>query len=316
MSKPKKRKSPSRRATPRWQVIENVVAAIERIRTKIPGMVVTQKAQLPRLSDPSDTRDIDVLVEVPTGSRTLRVAVEVKNKRRPLSIDQLGCIVDLKRDVAVNHFCVVSTSGFTRAARTKAAENNIELADLEEFTHSDFWSYPPFTNFSRTGGQLVHTQLAFTSDVTDRFGGALHEAIQLAGTDAIQIMDATGATTITLFMSAMLHKHLESVHPPYPDGHQLCLRVDLTERKDLRIRVAGSEYPGPAFITTVARIQRTVVQVPERRFRLGDLELVTAELDLFGVPEQVSIARVPLADGTSQLILSRAPARPTITRKD
>lgn len=303
-------------STPRWQVVENVVAAIERILGNTPGFTVTQKVQMPRLSNPSDTRDIDVLVEVPSGHRTLRVAIEVKHKHRPLSIDQLGSIADLKNDVAADRFCVVSTSGFSRAARVKAAENNIDLSTLEEFTHSDFWAYPPVRHLRNTGGEIITALFIFVAPSEGADDKGLHDVIAEAGLDEITLTDSTGTVTARIFISAMLYEYVKSRDPAHSDGDRIDVRLDLRARNGLRLRVRGRDVPGPSYIDVAARLRITLLEVPERRFRFGDIELATAEMTLFGTPQQVSIAKVPRPDGSTQLIFSRGPAQPPPARSD
>lgn len=79
----KSRTAVKAKRAPRWQVVENVVAALERIRNVTPGMVLTQKAQVPVYHDPSRVRDVDVLVRYPVGTRTFSLGIEVKAHGRP-----------------------------------------------------------------------------------------------------------------------------------------------------------------------------------------------------------------------------------------
>lgn len=296
--------------TPRWQVVENVVAALEKVRSQVPGMTVTQKAQLPRLGDPNDTRDIDVLVELPVGDRTIRIAVEVKNKRRRMSIEQMGCIADLRRDIATDRFCVVSTSGFTKAARKKAAENGIELATLQEFERSEFWAYPPATFVTTTGGAILQVEFDFAESVVAADGEAIQLALSGTPHDDIMLSDTTGTASVTSFLNALLQGQLRTQLDGLRDDDEFRLGVNLSERERLTVTARGQTFSGLHGLIATVRIKKTTQCVPERRFRLGDIELTTAELTLFGTPQQVSILRVPQSDGGSQLMLVRGPVSP------
>jgi hypothetical protein len=295
---------------PGWQVVENVVAALQKSSVQVPGLRVTQRAQLPRINDPTTTRDVDVLVEVSGPQRPIRTCIEVKNKKRPLTIEQVGCVTDLARDVEHDHFCIVSTSGFSRAARTKAAENNIQLVTLEEFERSDFWAYPRTTSLVKTGGHLLHTSLEFSEHDKATHGSQIEDALRGACPDETILEDATGSVTLTIFLSAMFNVHLQRGGQRPNDGQVVSFAIDMSNRSGTSMLVRGVRLPGPTVITCEFRFERTITEVPERRFRLGAVELVTAEMELFDRSEQVSLAKVPQPDGSTQIVMSRGPAKP------
>jgi len=64
----------------KWQSLEGVVTAIERSLNTISGTSVVPNAAVP-VRGSTKTRQVDVLVEIPTGPRTMRMGVEVRDKR-------------------------------------------------------------------------------------------------------------------------------------------------------------------------------------------------------------------------------------------
>jgi Restriction endonuclease len=127
--------------TPKWQILENVVATWEQIRQRMPGAItVTQRAQVSTTWDDTVRRDIDVLVEARVGERRIRIGIEVKDHGRPLDVGDLGQIVDLANDVHLDHYCVVSASGYTKDAEKKARHEGIELMTIQESVASNFWA--------------------------------------------------------------------------------------------------------------------------------------------------------------------------------
>lgn len=299
---------------PDWQAVENVVAAIERAAGSVVGMTVTQKAQLPRLLDSTDFRDVDVLVEVPAGPRNLRVAIEVKNRSRPLSIDQMGCLVDLRRDISVDRFCVYSASGFSEGARRKATENNIEMVTLQEFQSSEFWSCPPAIRVVRTGGQIISAQFIFDPATMESDGDRIQKLLSAGGIDDVSLVNHTGTALLRTFLSAHLHDLAESNPAFQVEGQVVELRVDARSR-ETEFRVREEVLPPPTFIIVKAKIERKVDVVPQRRFRQGDVELETSEIELFGSNRQVTLLAERLSTGERQLKFVVGPARPEPRRK-
>ncbi len=310
-----KRSAAGTPAVPRWQVVENVVAAIERVRAEIPGIIVTQRAQLPRLLDASATRDVDVLVELPVGGRVLRIAIEVKGRTRPLSIDQMGALVELWRDVAVDRFCVGSTSGFTAGARNKAAENGVELASLEEFQQSAFWAGPPGFWHIESGGEFLHTAFEFAPGTSPAVLDALHQAMAGATFDNVTVHDATGRATLRDFLSASIREAFKGNQAAEQDGQIVSLRVEVGSRKEFRLTANGADFHSLSAITTTARIKRTLQKIPERRFRSGNIELSTSELTLFGEQRQFSLVAERQPDDTVQMKIVVGPVAPARTNR-
>ena len=233
------------------------MAAIERAAGSVTGMVVTQKAQLPRLLDPTDTRDVDVLVEVPAGSRKLRVAIEVKNRNRPLSIDQMGCLVDLRSDISVDRFCVYSTSGFSDGARRKAAENNIEMVTLEEFQSNEFWAFPPAIQLVRAGGKIISAQFIFDAATMESDGDRIQKLLSGGTIDDLSLANHTGTASFGSFLSARMHELAKSNPALEVDGQVVEVRVDATSR-EMEFRMRGETLPPPTWVIVKAKIERKV----------------------------------------------------------
>jgi hypothetical protein len=300
---------------PNWQVIENVVAAIENARNRLPGMKVTQKAQLPRIPKPTELRDVDVLVELPVGGRMMTIAVEVKATKRRISMEEMGSIVDLRRDIAVDRFCVVSVAGFTKGARSKAEEHNIDITTLSQLESSEIFAYPPEVTIRRTGGELLSVRFLFNEETLRRDGDRLRIALTDVRHDDVMLTDSTGTVPLPLFLTAMLHEQGQEVLARLQHGDVFPFVVDLRQRIALTMSVKGETMPGPESLEVVAKLSRTTETVPEQRFQLGDIQMTTSAMNLRGETEQVSLVWVPQSDGTTQLVLSRGPIKPKKVRR-
>ncbi len=85
-----------------------------------------------------DAREIDVAIEIPTGPRTIRIALEVRDQRRPASVQWVDEIAGKYIHLPVDRIVAVSHSGFTTSARDKAASFNIDLLMPEEIPEFDW----------------------------------------------------------------------------------------------------------------------------------------------------------------------------------
>jgi hypothetical protein len=85
-----------------WQVIENIAASIEHARGRNAGWKVLQNVGLPLLKDPTETRQFDVVLECPAGPRKFLLAIDVRDKGRPLEVNEMAALLDKRRKVALD----------------------------------------------------------------------------------------------------------------------------------------------------------------------------------------------------------------------
>jgi hypothetical protein len=109
---------------PKWQVVENVVAAIERSHASVPGMRIIQKAVLLQRRGRQYPREVDVLVERPTDDRVERTGIDVKNERRPIDVEMLEGLAAKRKKLDLDCYVVVSTSGDSAAAKVGVHEHH------------------------------------------------------------------------------------------------------------------------------------------------------------------------------------------------
>lgn len=128
----------SMHSTPRWRIVEGVVTAIERSLNAVPGTQITPNALVAeRVS--GEQRQIDVLVEIPTGQRTLRVGLEVKDKSSPVDLPEVEQLIAKLSKADLDYGCVVARSGFTASAQREAALQGVELRTLKQIEMPGWW---------------------------------------------------------------------------------------------------------------------------------------------------------------------------------
>lgn len=292
----------------RWQIVENVVAAIERARAQAPNVVI-QKAAVPERSNSDESREVDVLIEVPLGARRIRIGVEVKDEARPLDVTTMEGLSRKKAKLCLDRLCVVSTSGFSEKARREAAEQGLELGTIEEFEKSEWWLAPPIQEVRRNQVELVHVDLQMAT-VEDRQAWIDAGKVEV---DDVELADNLGNSAdlkIFLLSQGMLVlRHPEAAS--LCDQHGYVVHFPMTG-STLVVRERGVRLPCPIWIHATYRLHQQVERVPEWRFRTDDgVEAFTAKIDgVLGQDRQATIVAVPQPDGSKQLVFSLGLAQP------
>lgn len=119
---------------------QNLTAIIERAFSTDAHTKVESPKYLPELAL-GMLREFDVVITFSKGHHTNITALECKDYKRPVSI---GTVDEFKAkcgDCGVNRGILVSSSGFTKAARKKAASKGIECMTLKE-AEADDWLTP------------------------------------------------------------------------------------------------------------------------------------------------------------------------------
>jgi len=158
---------------PKWKIVENTVAAIERSLNLVSGTKVIPNASVPeRVSDV--LRQVDVYLEIPTGPRMLRIGVEVRDKAVPLDLPEVEQLIAKLKKLDLDFGCIVSRAGFTNTASEEANRNGIELRTIAEVEEPDWWRASEMKLDLRQI-ELVHLQVNFQPEelplVKDMSGG-------------------------------------------------------------------------------------------------------------------------------------------------
>jgi hypothetical protein len=301
--------------TPRWQVIENVVAALETACRGVPGLTITQKAQVPVYHDTSRARDVDVLVRYPVGNRVFSLGIEVKAHVRPLTVGHLGQILDLWHEVRLDRFAVVSLSGFSKDAAIKAREAKLESWTIHEFERSEFWHREP--------GMLVTTRevvpeamclrysaAALPEELREPLNAVLGDAARMAG---LLLRDHSGTGALTRFVANCGVKALETHTGIFVDQDMFRLTIDMREKRasGTTLLADAQVFPVPEEIEAMLRVHVTEELVPERRFRIGSTEMLATELTLGEQFVQSTVILEPQTDGTRKIVhIALGPAQP------
>jgi hypothetical protein len=102
------------------------------------GATVRESVELPERGLASVDREVDTLIEVEVGITLVRVAVESRDRTRKDVVAWIDELIGKYKNLAVDRILAVSSSGFSAAAKAKAALNGIDLLTPEEVEGIDW----------------------------------------------------------------------------------------------------------------------------------------------------------------------------------
>lgn len=223
-------------------------------------------------------RQFDVLITCQAGLHTVLLAFEVKDRKRPVSVDQIDAFVTKAKDLGANKTVFVSTSGFQSGAIIVAKRHKMDLFKLS-FVDGKGPKLPPqYVAVTKAGKGPSEPPRLYEGEVQQ---GNVVQRISLMYDDGSQvdlpdemsqmtyyankIMDDTGAS-LNSFISSYVNQDIgvgvvktiriptsTSIVAPdayfVPNGHLQCIEVDVVghEMKTLHgnIRMEMSSFSMP-----------------------------------------------------------------------
>lgn len=298
-------------APPRWQMIENVVAACERIRNQLPGTVVTQKAMLPVRADPMDHREVDVLIQVPVGGRDLLIGVEVKERgSRKLHTAELGSLIDLKNEVGLHYLCVVCTRGFSPAAQRKARRHDIQLAVPEQIVDTGIFAASRPLVFEKDV-TIEQANLIPLASFSTMEAEQVEDATRTAAASDFMLVDPTGAEAPLLrVLKADCERVVDSYDPLLKHDELLLVTINGLSKAFRAMRCRDREIP----LVDEAQVLVRKIHKPIRHeaFRILGLDVATFVGTVSGEARQITLAALPVdgSPGAFRIAVAQGPLNP------
>lgn len=101
------------------------------------GGTVTESAQVLETTSGA-SREVDILAETAAYGTRLRIAVEVRGRAKTDDVQWIDALVGKYRDLDLDKVIAVSASGFSKAARRKAASARIQLLSATDAETHDW----------------------------------------------------------------------------------------------------------------------------------------------------------------------------------
>ena len=112
---------------PKWKRFEKIVAKIQKDFS--PNATVTHNDKIVGRRSGVE-RQIDITIRQSIGQFDLLIVIECKDNKRPIDIKGMEEFFGLLDDVAANKGALVSSSGFTEAAKNRALEADVDIFSL------------------------------------------------------------------------------------------------------------------------------------------------------------------------------------------
>ena len=296
---------------PKWKVVENVVAAIERSLNGVQGAKVIANASVQeRVS--AIARQVDVCVEIPTGPRVLLVGVEVRDKAAALDLPEVEQLIAKLKKLDIDYGCIVSRAGFSASAKEEANRNGIELRTIAEVENPDWWLASTMS-LSLRQVELLHFQVNFRSEELPRVTPLL---AGLTGAD-LQITLATGESdTLAAFIGAQgipMVDWPELAH--LKDQDTFTATIDFSDLTGATLRCQRGPIPLPHSVHALYRYHHRLEAVPLAAYEASQgVNAFTGVSS--GLKKQITLVTELNPDGTRTLSFIADDPAPPPTRID
>ena len=129
----------------RGEPLERLVATLEKALVDDKSTSIESPKRL-RDRTTGQLREHDVILTIRREHHEFKVAIECRDRSRPVTVNQVEAFEAKCRDTGINQGIIVSTSGFHDTARSKADHLKIRCLDIEEAVQFD-WLPTPVLNF-------------------------------------------------------------------------------------------------------------------------------------------------------------------------
>lgn len=128
--------------------LEKLVAHIERVLTNNDNVAIESPKRLRDVTY-GGLREHDVVLTVREGHHEIVIAIECRDRSRPITVNQVEGFWKKCQDTGVNQGIIVSPKGFCRTSKTKAQKLGIRCLTLGNALSFDWLLPPGITLFHR-----------------------------------------------------------------------------------------------------------------------------------------------------------------------
>lgn len=160
-----------------------------------------------RVESPKRLRDVttgrlrehDVLITTQQGHHSVKIAIECRDRSRPITVNQVEGFWAKCQDTGVHQGIIVSSAGFCETARKKAEYRGVRCLGIEE-VDSFNWLLAPGINILIP--KVLHTDWVFHTESNDLFD-----------CNNFEIMDAQGNVVTSSILTANARRQLDELLP-------------------------------------------------------------------------------------------------------
>ena len=272
--------------------LQRLIQAIEVARSRAQGTDI--KIQSPQFLPDKVTgkqREHDVVLTITHDHHELLVALECRDRSRPVGIGEIEAFQNKCRDTSIHSAIIVSSKGFYKTARTKGQHYGIRCLTLDEVATFEWF---PTRYLNILNRQIIALGLRVQIETFD-------------GRPVVELRDGTGqpVTHDRMVKAAedALNANAEKL-PTGPGPHKVLYRTEL----NMNVVVDGTSYPADMEIEF--QTEETCVPFHFREYRDRDTgaQIMQAAVAISTIGKaNVDFVVTKNDDGT--LVMSLVPTR-------
>lgn len=283
---------------------QRLVKTIHDAMIKVDGGTVTESALL--LEPDGTRREVDILLERRIADVTVRLAVECRDRSRRSDVEWIDALIGKFQRLDVDKIVAVSSTGFTAAAASKAAEHNIEVRALKQCFAGDWRA-----EFSSLGFAALEI-LPRVKQVQAVFVPPVTEVISKATT--VVCPGQVGEQTFGRLVNACLAQHVAPKLRQYVEETVLSRPATLAEL-DRSWEVVVPVEPDDIWLVASSGTRHRIAQLSFAVILEGATTLAKMKHFKYGDAALASTARLEFPDESYDMQVVQAVGTTALTRK-
>jgi hypothetical protein len=176
MSKKSSKRRIAMNGTPKWKRFESLVGKIQQELAPDATIILDDKIMGQRSRT---LRQIDISIRRSVGQFEILIIVDCKDYAKPVDVKGVEDFLGLTEDVGANKGALVSSSGFTKAAKIRAKDAGIDvyrLVDAEDHNWRSYITLPIVCDFRGLGmgNFAIHGTKAICEELTQHDPKKIH----------------------------------------------------------------------------------------------------------------------------------------------
>lgn len=251
------------------KLLEQLVCSLEKALAQNKNVLVESPKRVPDKIT-GKKREHDVVLTIKQGHHQMMVAIECRDRSRPITVNQVEGFSKKCEHTGVNQGVIVSSSGFYNTAKEKADFLGIRCLDIEEVESFDWMLASGFHKLTK---KLLHSEWMFYP-----------EKDNVASTTNMEIIDAKGNLLTQEHMTSIALTQLNTFLPDIPEPVEKDVITVKFQGGNLIIRNTETKETTPVKFA-IAKLHYTITEeiIPFKlvQYKEGDENITNAAIAEF-----------------------------------
>lgn len=183
------------------EALQYLVASLEKALSQSDGVYIETPKYLPDITT-GKLREHDVLLTMKHGHHTVKIAIECRDRSRPITVNQVEGFLTKCKDTGINQGIIVSSKGFYGTAKKKAKHHGIRCLSIEEVDSFNWLLAPSLRKLTKN---ILRTYWVFVPEI-DGIVDKTH----------FEVIDAKGNKVNEQMLNNNAQQQLENIFPDPP----------------------------------------------------------------------------------------------------